>query len=1228
MPLHISTFKGGLDLDTNVNAYDNQHYPYALNLRILNDGNSTSGTLTSMEDSEVLINIPLSYTVVGLSKIRDNLILFTRNGATGKIYLIPFDSLSTGINLADYLLIEKQFNFGDNVQIVARYETPTLQKIYWVDGVNVPRFANIALTASDFVGMSLDEFNIVQEVTLSTPTLNSIITGTLKVGTVQYAYCLYNLGGSETGYSSASNPIPISLSSLNESNSLKFKGSNIGEISNKGVSIDISDIDTEFDRIRVIRIFYGSQNATPEINIIYEGSVSSSMTISDLGGDGLGTIILEDYRYIPNIFSATTLESKNDYLFAGNITENSFEVDFDARAYRFINYGGAQYARVYQQDGSYYQMSSANGYYPMYYTSGGGYVSTIESAYGIPEDADCINSYNVITNTGLEDEYKFKSNLSTLGGTGKYVDFNFTATERIIDSSTSNLLVYTNSGTEGYQDISNPFVLENLGYQRDEIYRFAFVFYDVYGRQSFAKWSADVRFPSEANGWWYSMSGSTIRDIGIVFTINAEGIATLTAQGVTSWQVVRAERTYSDATVKDCGYISSLIDETTSVVRWRDLPIISSSSNSIPKVVEYITPETNYNKNNYSPYSRLDIYEGATLVGLTSKNIDIDGATSVTFKLKGTTIEQYPEHRIISQSLLFPHTAKQEYTSLNTLGYYKNLNSRFGPLYSRDNASTDPPQYNRCTRGTTLLLQIDNNVTTAGVAYARRRSYSYPYGGSSFGSRLTTLYYSCSSVVPITTDTQNVYGGDCFIGWFENLRGVWSTDSTIIPSGSGAAPRMRNLCNQTAYLLVETKINLKYTVNPTWSYYDDGLTGDYYSDSTENSLLATAGYDYNAMQEIKGVYNLWSGDAVYYTQDYDLYTYNSVYSQMDKSKVFFSEPLDFTVNNTVDTRIYRTNKKINGENSDTWTKFLVNNQLDVDTSYGALTKLLTFNDKLFFVQNSAVGVISVAEREVVTTNSGSATTIGTGGVMERYDYISTVSGSSSIDSIVSSTKTIYYIDDNNKKLCRIGNGVEYLSDLKGLKSYTADAYYTTIAIIFNHNFNEIWFRLTDDIVVFNEYTDSFVTFIDEQFLKGVNYNGKTFTTGTLGGTLKVLKELDKANTYKDIELNLFINPNSIITDRFDSLTFSSTIDRSNTIQDKSFSTIALSNQYQTKTTSAFYPPARKRMRQFIYNSMRDDSGYRLLDSYLQADLTFTKSYVDERLKIHEIITNYMPINAR
>ena len=1220
MALHINTFKNGLDLDTSINEYDNTHYPYALNLRLLVEEGTSSGTLSSMNDSEIILQVPVKTTFIKLLTIRNNLvILATKTNLTpyddGVIYYIPFSELDSSINIEDYKKITKKFNFTADMPIIGRYETADVQKLYWIgsrsdkihlNGLKEKKyFFSLNLAANNLDDIDIEKFKLVPEVILNAPTLTSTISGNLKVGTVQYAYCLFNINGAETSYSATTCQIPTSKSSLTDSDSNDFKGANIGEISTMGCSITISNIDTRFDMIRIVRLFYADQNSTPEINIVYEGTATSTIVFNDTGSN-LGSISIDDYRYIPNIFSAKTLETKNNYLFAGNVTEETFDIDFDARAYRFNSYG---ICTLFKSDLT-----------PEYYLN-----RNSPDWDSIPETADCINHYNLVE---LDDtrfripEYVCKYRLDgwpgQIGGTGKYVSYGFTARGRERDQSTTPLKVYTNNSTSpsGYHDLSNPIVLQdNLGYQRDEIYRFGIVLYDKYGRQSFVKWVGDIRFVSEEDGSFYALDdvGNWIRDIGLRFWLNSDAVAYLTNNGIVGWQVVRAERTYQEATVKDCGYIASFADDSEiNKVRFYPVPVIAeyNGSTRVTKLVEYITPETNYNGNNVTTYNSLYTYKGNTPVWVARKNTKNNVVQAETLKYTGPNSEQFPIRFTIDKSLLFKYSNTKKDISLSSLDYSCLLQNKFtiGATYN-----------NYTSRGTCLILKLSSaptNYYSWKAVYARRRSYTYPYGGASYNSRTTTQYYPCSEIFTVDSLDKYVFQGDCYIGWFEHQRGIWYTDTADINNGH------RYGC-QTAFLLVETKINLKYTINPKWSQLDDGITGYYETSDWAGSNT----YEYMAMQEKAGIHRITKDKDLFYTQDFNLYTYNPVYSQMNKSKVFISKPLNFVTNNSIDTRIYRTNKKINGELSDSWSKFPVNNMLDVDTAYGSLNKLLTFNNQLLYFQNNGVGVIPIEEREVVTSTSGNAINVGTGDVMTRYDYISTNSGCTTANSITNSTKGIYYIDEFNKKLCRLnGNSIEYLSDIQGVKSFMNIATYTNLNTLFNPTFNEIWFKLNNDVVIFNEYLNGFISFTDETFNNSTTYNSQVYTISTDG---KYLKKLNVLDNYKSSELHLLINPDNIFTDRFDSLTISSLVDRNNIIQDKSFTQISLNNNYQEKSLNTFYPPARKRMRQFIYNSMRDTStGERLIDTHLKVILKFTPQYSNERIKIFDVITNYTPINNR
>jgi hypothetical protein len=1208
MPKHINTFDGGLDLDTNFNGYSNKHYPHALNMRIFNDSANSSSTLVNMLDTTPSVLIPTGYKVVGVTSLRDNAILMLKalSGPNCYIAKVSFEELAIEALPEITLVIgPKAFDFRNDVQVVARYETNTVQKIYWVDGAegvsNKIRFANLADPNINF--KELKDFELVSEVKLSSPTLDSIVTGTLKAGTYQYAYCLYKLNGSETAYSSATVPIPISLSSLTEATSKDFKGSNPEEISNKGVRISLQGLDTTFDRVRVVRLFYSTQNTVPEVEIVFEGALSENMFVVDSGGVTLGTLIIEDYRYFPLIISASTIETKNDFLFVGNTKEEFFTVNFDARAYRYSIFQGANKARVYLEDSSYWDIpTSSGGYYPSYYTSAGVFVSQNFTAWQIPENDTVLNKYNLIN---LNESYLYQSNLTTIGGEGKNIKYEFYLKTSALNDSASDLFVSTGN----YNDFSNPVLLqESLGYQRDDIYRFGIVFYDKYGRQSFTKWIGDIRFPSEAeNGNYNVVYNNLIHHLGIKFTLTAAGISTLNAQGVVAWQIVRAERTYQDATVKDCGYVGSLVTFD-NANRFRTTLRYDTSSNPSNTVLEYACLETLVNKNNTVKYDRLDYIPSTHVFSRKNTNSTITPTIAVS------------KYSISGVNTIVPRST----TSITSVGLFKASkeakNTTLAGISIRNAmypwAMTNTSQ-NLCVKGTTLVLKIVTPPSSVGTKYVRRRSFVYPYGGYTTGAIKSTIYYPTSQLNLINSTPMEVWGGDCYIGWFEYMRGLWSNDSSVIPPSSASTSYPRRSA-QVAYILTESKINTKYIVNDKWSNLDDGVIKSYGKDE-----LATPPYNYNAMWETRGVHSFNSTEN--YEQAFDLYTYNPVYSQMDKSKVFFAEPLDFNTTNKVDVRVYRTGNKINGEPSDTWTKILPNNFLDVDTRHGSLTRLYNFKDRLFFFQQSGLGIISVQERETVSSQQGNATTIGVGGVMDRKDYISTVDGISTTKDVMHSNRALYFIDSLNKKLCRVGESVEYLSDLKGLKSFCKSKGFTHTSLIFNKDHNEIWWNIDASTVVFNEYVDAFNTFTSDRFLYAINANNRTIIYNP---DTRIFTKLDEPGKYRNAELTIVANPNNVIVNRYDSITLGTHVLVGEVDQNKAFTNIKLVNQHQISEEMLFTDLSRRRFRNWIFNKMRDNLSNRLFDSYLKVELSFDKAADTEQIKVYDMLTNFTPINAR
>jgi len=298
---------------------------------------------------------------------------------------------------------------------------------------------------------------------------------------------LFNAGGAESSFSPASGIIHLTASSDYSSNTSEYEGLPSETQSGKAVRVYVDNIDTRFEYIRLIAIYYTSQEAQPEINIIDEKVIPSTGYIY-FTDDGNPTGVYAVTQYNDSgltIFIPGTICTKNNYLIAGNIKEEYFDIDFDARAYRFGDPSGAD-ANNFKLDGSTLPSSD---------------IPNIE------ETADA-----VITRTE-QDTWKYNVNTGTLGGYGANVEYEFILNQvKIEDDSDINfirtslaagtqnwgsLIDSTYQNNDSYTSYSSPLNRAQLvGYTRDEIYAFGLVVFDEKGRQSFVKWIGDIKMPA------------------------------------------------------------------------------------------------------------------------------------------------------------------------------------------------------------------------------------------------------------------------------------------------------------------------------------------------------------------------------------------------------------------------------------------------------------------------------------------------------------------------------------------------------------------------------------------------------------------------------------------------------------------------------------------------------------------------------------------------------------
>ncbi|MCD6329191.1 MAG: hypothetical protein J7M10_02375, partial [Candidatus Cloacimonetes bacterium] len=578
-----------MDRDTSFSHYSNKRYYNARNMRPIDSSDMSFSELkTVLGNSATGIDFGSGQKMIGYGAFRDYGIVITTNcttenpggvnpdvtansASTGTMWKVNF---SAGTKTSVYASIPNvTTKHPINYEVYCYYDNEDRQKVYWADHFNLLRHINIEDPPS-----SADKLDIVADIELSQAYLKAIGSGNLDVGVVQYAYQLYDLGGGETIFSPASPLYTISESNEFAANTKEYKGSakldSNGNLTNSGKSfnVQIDNIDTSFDKIKVVSIHYSTVDSTPTINVVSILDVTSSVNVWDSGSYQLGTMSLEEFRTLGgNLIIPKTLSVKDNILFAGNIKQKYFDVDFDARAYRFRT-NGSTMAQIWN-NGTELDTITKSGSWP-----------TAEFKIGtsfIPASHNCVNPYNYDPVTGVSypsapydtthwARFIFQSDGTTIGGEGPNVKYEI----RRVHSFTTNYASYDGefsvdkatsvdhddvdsrpNPTTSFGDQCNPYMKRMIGYKRNEIYRFGIVFFNNKGQQSFVKWIGDIKMPTNsqlqfADGITSTSTFTLFYDLCIDFYVENR------PSDAVGYRIVRVKREEKDKTIVASGIVS------------------------------------------------------------------------------------------------------------------------------------------------------------------------------------------------------------------------------------------------------------------------------------------------------------------------------------------------------------------------------------------------------------------------------------------------------------------------------------------------------------------------------------------------------------------------------------------------------------------------------------------------------------------------------------------------
>jgi hypothetical protein len=369
--------------------------------------------------------------------------------------------------------------------------------------------------------------------------------------------------------------------------------------------------------------------------------------------------------------------------------------------------------------------------------------------------------------------------------------------------------------------------------------------------------------------------------------------------------------------------------------------------------------------------------------------------------------------------------------------------------------------------------------------------------------------------------------------------------------------------------------------------------------------------------------------------------YNYVYSNSNNLKEYIPIPPNFHFVDKKDTKIIISNKKINGETIDKWTIFDVNTEIETATKYGPINDIINENSKMVYFQDKAVGIVSINERSIVSTQDGVQTSLGSGGLLDRFDYVTKKFGMKSKFGNTTGLKGIYFIDDINKKFVSLSGG--NISDIKGINKLLTDIDYNHDYVLeFNKHMNEVLISFKNKTTPLKKNDSNYTISYNELF--GVFNGYQSFAPDLYIKSNMELYSIPSTIEYSKNNI-LYLHDYGVITEFYEDFynneveyitipqTYSTAIfnnieymleatdEFGNDDYTKNFNTSEFANSYQLETIADNSTNSKRRMRVWRMQLPRHDRA-RFRDFYLRTKLTNTDN--GYRLVLNDVTTKYNP----
>ncbi len=893
---------------------------------------------------------------------------------------------------------------------------------------------------------------------------DSFGTGTVKCGSKVYFYRL-TADSIATPWSYPSAPIHVP-STQDFTIAVAYHdtvggGTTTAELNSlKSVKVNIDNIDTRYSGIELAVMEYNNAFDTPTSTSIVAKYVitGTSMTLEHNGASRYDALTLSDLTLVPaSILTAKTLSTNKGYILAGNIVERP-ELDDDLLGISGITYTSFNYPMpVY---GDPLACSSLMDFAPVVPVTGANPAATTivpDSRYVVTDDTGGSVEYPVASGTFYAQDQVFVGVSGSATATiPAGTEVRPCVTRNRYDNQT------TGDRTENYIEIpaSAPFwdyksaVVDQhcKGYWSAETYRYGILYYDKKGNPYYVRHICDYTFPTISHASkaglmivqsfggndCYSLNPSGIKFSNIV-------IPSSIIDDISGFSIVRAVR---DPRILAQGLVGQMsLDNTLVPPEYRPTAWPCPNGDLYappPGIFTFLSPDhlvnfpfkdsfgekgdtiemagwlnaiaytASYAKTNNDGQS----FQSTFIVPLTG-DTDLQ-ASEVTRWL--TYNEGEIETNFDGSGNTFKNTM---YTNTVASAFAVTDDACIGGVSTNlGNRNAQGSRKAIFTIGADFHHYSSANAYTAAAELGNPKKMLMNYCKSKpvqYGSLEDTTYISTGHYQPITAqvktdtfdgssnyifDNVEVFGGDCYVSLVDQAYALW--DDGLAKSCFSAA----------WYFPCESTTNY-------------GLRRGRKSSGAQIYQAAAPPTAQSIAYFITGTGSRLEG-----------YSYNPGYSTEGQSVKYPAAPAALSLASQFKTRVRFAGEKIAGEQFDSFRKFLVNDYRDMEGISGEINNIKTKNNRTLVWQNSAISTIPVLERQVIGgQQAADAVAIGTGGVVDRFDQISSF-GNQHQWGLTETEFGYAWFDMRNKAFLvyENGGGITEISQILGLKSYFSEIF--------------------------------------------------------------------------------------------------------------------------------------------------------------------------------------------